>query len=128
MLRDSIHGLWLELFFLILERKYQVDIAQGIRKDQLDLVGKEAWDLLTECSIKEDLPDKSGTAFYLGWGHCKITHEEVAKIVTEKLKKEGKYTKNINKNNIKRYYNVIRNKMRDCALEKLEMKLKKWPR
>lgn len=120
MLRDSMHNLWSEILFLILETKYGINPDKGASKEQIDSVGKEVWKLLTLCSEKEDLPDKSGTAFWLGWGRCNITKEEVANILTEQFRKEGKPI-SLNKKNITKYYNFTRTKIKDRVLSRLEI-------
>lgn len=119
MLRNSIHDLWSEITWLILEKESGVDPSKGATKEQIDLAGKKVWSLMTKCAPKEDSSDKSGTAFWVGWGRCDITEKEVAELLNKQFEREGKLKKRLKIGNIKRYYNFIRHKIKECILSQL---------
>lgn len=125
MLRDSMHDLWLDVLSLLLKNKYKHSLEEGISEQQLSDVGREAWDILRFCSPKQDLPDKSGTAFYIGWGRCNVTHDDIAVILNEHLTREGRLKKPLTSGNIKRYFNSVRGKIRECAVSMIENDIEK---
>jgi hypothetical protein len=120
MLRSSMNALWAELLFLHLRNKYKLSLRDGISEQQFVHVGNEVWDIVRSCAPKEDSPDKSVTAFYIGWGRCDVTHDQIADILNEQLKRENRLKKPLTASNIKRYLNSIRGKIRKCALSTIE--------
>ena len=115
LVRDSIYELWKNMVKAVQDE----DIAdyvenKHLNEKQREYIEKKIWDFMTDCSTPDKLPDRQGRAFWIGWGNCKINHQDIAERLTEQLRQEGKNIKgHLTVNNIKGYLFEVREKIKD---------------
>ena len=122
IIQNNLYEIWSELTDMLLEGKEN-------SKENFKKEGKKAWSVIMKCSEKLSDNSKAYATFWAAWGNCKVTYDELSKVLTKNQNKwEWKSESTpVTENQVKWLINDAREKIRSYAHVEIEhiKKLKK---
>jgi hypothetical protein len=115
----SMYNIWNKTTISLLDIK---EIStRDIDDEKVIAVGWQAWDLIFKCSKTLDEDAEATAAYWASWGGKKVTHKEIAKVLSRHRKRKTKkgLKQNVMVNDVKSLLSKARKKIQICIDKEL---------